>query len=185
MSRRFCWLWLAILFASGRAMGQQGRPRLEAFFGVGASRVGEDERSLGSGPSVLGGFGVRLIRGAALEAELIHNRHDRKVALTQIQGTTTGAFVNVVYHVGQGRTRFFALGSIGGLNYRTNIADRTVVTRRRESTDFAWGGGLGVKVFLTPRLSLRPQFRYVFSETSGILGHITVSVAVGYHWGRR
>ena len=44
------------------------------------------------------------------------------------------------------------------------------------------GGGAGVKVFLKPQISLRPQFRLVFSEETGVMGQATGSVAVGFHW---
>jgi hypothetical protein len=39
-----------------------------------------------------------------------------------------------------------------------------------------------VKVFLKPQVSLRPQFRLVFSEKTGVMGQATGSVAVGFHW---
>jgi hypothetical protein len=51
-----------------------------------------------------------------------------------------------------------------------------------EANDFAWGGGAGVKIFVTPRLTVRPQFRMVFSEATGVMGLAASSVAVGYHW---
>jgi hypothetical protein len=55
-------------------------------------------------------------------------------------------------------------------------------TFRSDENDFAWGGGGGVKIFLTPRFSVRPQFRLVFTETTGVMGLAAGSVAIGYHW---
>ena len=51
-----------------------------------------------------------------------------------------------------------------------------------DGSDLAWGGGAGVKIFLRPQLSLRPQFRLVLSEKTGVMGQATGSVAVGLHW---
>jgi hypothetical protein len=51
-----------------------------------------------------------------------------------------------------------------------------------DDTQFAWGGGGGVKFFMTPRLSLRPQFRLIVSEITGVMGLAAGSVGIGYHW---
>jgi hypothetical protein len=35
---------------------------------------------------------------------------------------------------------------------------------------------------MKPQLSLRPQFRLVFREATGVMGLAAASVAVGFHW---
>jgi hypothetical protein len=40
--------------------------------------------------------------------------------------------------------------------------------------------GIGVKGFITPRLSLRPEFRAFFTEYTGNFAR--TSIAIGYHW---
>ncbi len=42
--------------------------------------------------------------------------------------------------------------------------------------------GNGPYVFLTPRFSLRLQFRLVFSEATGVMGLAAASMGIGYHW---
>ena len=92
---------------------------------------------------------------------------------------------DLVYHCGEGRPHVFMVGSLGVLKSDITqiypIAGGTQTFTRDESS-FAWGGGAGVKVFLKPQISLRPQFRFVFSEKTGVMGQATGSVAVGFHW---
>jgi hypothetical protein len=80
----------------------------------------------------------------------------------------------------------FAMGSAGVLNSKTthtySPSGGPAITFRSQNNDFAWGGGAGVKIFLKPHLSLRPQFRLVFSEATGVMGLAATSVAMGYHW---
>ena len=66
-----------------------------------------------------------------------------------------------------GTIQVFVVGSLGVLHsditqtYPIAGGTQTFTTDERS---FAWGGGAGVKVFLKPQISLRPQFRLVFSE---------------------
>jgi Outer membrane protein beta-barrel domain len=163
----------------------QDRHRAEVFAGGGVSRMGGDEGSLGSGPSVVAGFGYRVTSRLALEIDLTRAQHDRNIAGGPLEGTATGVFGNLLYHFGEGRTQVFVAGSVGMLNSditHTYPAAGGTQTITSDENDFAWGGGGGVKVFLTPHVSLRPQFRIVFSEQTGVMGQATASVAVGFHW---
>jgi hypothetical protein len=78
------------------------------------------------------------------------------------------------------------MGSAGLLNSKTthtySPSGGQAQTFKSEDSNFAWGGGVGAKIFLKPQLSLRPQFRIVFSEATGVMGLTATSVAVGYHW---
>jgi hypothetical protein len=176
---------LFFLLAAGRAVGQETRQRMEMFAGTGASRVGGDEGSLGSGLCFLGGFGVRFAARASVEADLMRAEHERNIAGGPLEGTVTGLFGDVVYHFAEGRAQLFVMASAGLLSSRTTHTyplGGVVTTVTSEDDDFAWGGGGGVKVFITPRFSLRPQFRLVFSEATGVMGLAAGSVAIGYHW---
>ena len=167
------------------AAGQGTSRPFEVFAGAGVSRMGGDEGSLGSGPSVVSGFGYRVTPRLSLEVDLTRAQHERNIAGGPLEGTATGVFGDLVYHFGEGRTQVFVVGSLGVLNsdirQTFSIAGGTQTFARDESS-FAWGGGAGVKVFLKPRISLRPQFRLVLSEETGVMGQATGSVAVGFHW---
>lgn len=177
---------LFFLLASERVAAQDPRHRVEVFAGVGASRVGGDEGSLGNGPCFVGGFGVRFAARASVEVDLLRAQHNRNIAGGPLEGAATGVFGDVVYHFAEGRTQVFVMGSAGLLSSRTthsySPSGDTAITFRSEDNNFAWGGGAGVKIFLKPQLSLRPQFRLVFSEATGVMGLAATSIAMGYHW---
>jgi hypothetical protein len=94
-------------------------------------------------------------------------------------------FGDVVYHFSTGRTQIFAMGSVGVLTSSTTHSfpsEGTVIEFSSDDSNFAFGGGAGVNVLLTPHLSLRPQFRLVLSEATGVMGLAAVTVSLGYRW---
>ncbi|HSF17594.1 MAG TPA: outer membrane beta-barrel protein [Vicinamibacteria bacterium] len=176
---------VTILLASAQAAATGSANRGELFAGIGASRVGSDEGSLGSGPYVLGGVGFRLATRASVEVDAFRAQHEREIAGGPLEGTATGVLGNVVYRFSEGRTQVFVMGSAGLLRSETTHTypvRGTLTTFRSEDNGFAWGGGGGVKIFLTPRFSLRPQLRLVFSEATGVMGLAAASIGIGYHW---
>ena len=177
---------LIFILASGNAAGQDPRMRAEVFAGAGVSRVGGDEGSLGTGPCLVGGFGFRIAPRVSIEVDVMRARHERSIAGGPLEGTAAGVFGNVVYHFAAGRTQIFVVGSAGLLSSRTTHtyapAGGPDVTFSSQDDNFAWGGGAGIKIFLARQLSLRPQFRIVFSEATGVMGLAVTSVAMGYHW---
>jgi hypothetical protein len=44
------------------------------------------------------------------------------------------------------------------------------------------GNGGGAKMFATPPIFVRLEARLVFSESTGVMGLLTASMALGYHW---
>ncbi len=178
-------LLVFLLLTSGRAAAQSRPYRTEVFAGGGASRMGGDEGSLGRGPYVVGGMGFRFTARTSAELDLMRAQHERDIAGGPLEGTATGVFGNIVHHFSEGRTRGFVMGSVGLLHSRRTHSfpsGGTAIVVRSDNTHFAWGGGAGVKTFLKPHLSLRPQLRLVFSETTGVMGLAAFSVAMGYHW---
>ena len=167
------------------AAGQGTSRPFEVFAGAGVSRMGGDEGSLGSGPSVVSGFGYRVTPRLSLEVDLTRAQHERNIAGGPLEGTAAGVFGDLVYHFAEGRTQVFVVGSLGVL--KSDITQTYPIaggtrTFTSDESSFAWGGGAGVKVFLKPQISLRPQFRLVFSEKTGVMGQATGSVAVGFRW---
>lgn len=174
-----------VLLASVQAAAQVTATRGEVFAGAGVARVGGDEGSRGSGPVVVGGVGFRIATRTSVEVDAMRAGHERDIAGGPLEGTATGVFGNVAHHFSEGRMQVFVMGSAGFLRSETTHTfpfGGTPTTFKTEATDFAWGGGGGVKIFLTPRFSLRPQFRLVFSEATGVMGLAAASIGAGYHW---
>jgi opacity protein-like surface antigen len=174
-----------VLLAAAHTAAQSPRHRGEVFGGIGAARMGGDEGSLGKGPHALGGVGVRFAPRLSLEVDVTRTQHERDIAGGPLKGTATGVFGSGVYHFSERRTQVFVMGGVGLLRseiVHTYSLGGTTTTVRSDDNDFAWGGGGGVKIFVTPRFSVRPQFRLVFSEATGVMGLAAGSVAIGYHW---
>jgi hypothetical protein len=174
-----------VLLACSPAAPQSATDRSEVFVAAGACRMGGDEGSLGTGPCVLAGAGFHLAPRVSAEVDVMRMRHERDIAGGPLEGTATGAFGNLSYQFTEGRIRIFVIGSAGFLHSETTqtypVAGRPT-TFRSEDEGFAWGGGGGAKIFLTTRLSLRPQVRLVFNESTGVMGLVATSIGAGYHW---
>jgi hypothetical protein len=169
---------LAILLILGLATAAHAESpyRFEAFGSLGAAHYFDFAEVIFGGPSrgtglnYGGGFGVRpfsvnrsrLLRMLGAEFEANGTRSSvNGVSFTQ--GYFTG---NLLLHGSIGDVEpYFLIG--GGVSHAGE-------TYRAADT------GFGVKVFLTPRLSLRPEFRAFFTEYIGNFGR--ASFAVGYHW---
>jgi len=112
-------------------------------------------------------------------------RHERRIAGGPLEGTATGVIGSLAYRFADTRTQPFVMGLVGLLRSRTThtypVSGGTITTFRTDDTRVAWGGGGGVRMFLTPRFSVRPQFHMVFSEATGVLGLAVASVALSYH----
>jgi hypothetical protein len=134
---------------------------------------------------VVAGIGYRFAPKASVEADVLRVHHERVIAGGPLTGNATGVFGDLVYLFGEGQTQVFAMGSAGVLNSRTTHTFPSgggVRVLNVDETDFAWGGGAGVKLFVSRRFSVRPQFRIVVSERTGVLGLASASVSAAYHW---
>src|SRR5262249_15657894 len=71
---------MVVFLAATHAGGQGSAYQREVFGAVGVSRMGSDEGSLGSGPHVPGGVGVRLAARAWIELDVMRTQHERDIA---------------------------------------------------------------------------------------------------------
>ncbi len=93
----------AVMACAVPAAGQGRSRRFEVFAGGGVSRMGGDEGSLGTGPSVLGGFGFRVTPRLSVEVDLTRAQHERSIAGGPLEGTASGVFGDLLYHFGEGQ----------------------------------------------------------------------------------
>src|SRR5262245_51142170 len=162
-----------------------------------------EDRSFGNGPAV--GFGVRwpLTRRIGLEFDVnrplgLHADAARCGMVAGCIGTAreglleaTLATANVYVRFPHGRFEPFVIGGAGGLwttavNSLTVVRDGVGVMSEFETRDagLAIGGGAGVDVALTRRLSLRPEVRIYDSSTMSRTNLTVVRsfVDVGWRW---
>lgn len=169
-------LWAVLLLA----LPLLGQPRRAEVFGaIGAGKVYDDEGSLGSGPSGGGGIGYRLRKRLGVEAEVNGFRSTRDFGGGAPVFRMSGLHVmaNALSHFGPPKAQFYVLGAAGVVR---------VSTRTRADGGLNLGFGVGLKIFATERVYLRPDFR-IFAGRGGsaIESPITrfrMSVGVGYSW---
>jgi len=173
----------AVAQERGRAEGQARKfdYDFEIFGGLGWARRGGDEGSRGGGPLLAGGFGFRPLGRLGFEVEAGVLKHSRGFGgPVKVEGTVVLVSANVLYHFSESRAQWYVLGGLGWMRSEQTV--RFVEARHFTETFAVWSVGVGVKVFLTPRLLLRPEVRYSGAEALGVLGLPRVSVGLGYVW---
>ena len=193
---------LSVAVVAGPAEGQELRP---AVFGTAAfaNVYRTQDQSFGTELNLGAGLGTQWKR-VGLDAELhrtiglaprtvqcgIVNVPCAGSAREGFQEATMLAG-NVSYFFGAARVRPFVTGSVGvlwteGVNSLTTVGATTAVLSefRERDTGLALGLGFGVDVPLTPRLSLRPEFRtYSSVALSRVnLGLHRGAVGLRYRW---
>ena len=161
-------LCLALALCSTGWASAQSEYRTEVFGSVGVSRylLFSPDPGLNLG----GGVGFRPFSGdrspflRMLGVEFEANATRRATSSGHAtQGHFTG---NVLFHAPLGRIEpYLVVG--GGVSHEGQ-------------THQTGNAGVGVKVFLNPRISVRPEFRIFIPEYLGQFAR--GSVAVGYHW---
>ena len=160
--------------------------RSEVFGVVGVGKTYDDEGSLGTGINGGGGFGYRLSRRFGVEAEVNVFRTRREFSSQFPPFEADGAHVmgSGLLYLTQGRGQAYLIFG-GGLQH-VHVASGFGGPVGRSGTGGAINFGGGVKIFVSPRVSLRPDLR-IFSGGSGSaveppFSVIRISGGVGYHW---
>jgi hypothetical protein len=181
------WLVVALLVC-GLAAPAEAQPSAAGpvvFGGGGGSRMGADEGSLGSGAAFQGGIGYEFRRTVSLEVAVGHGSYSRNIAGGPLEGSTTIVFVDARRYFGQTRTQPFLMGTAGFMHIdqtHTYPGASGLITVDETLTESAWGGGAGVRFRVGERAFVRPQYRLVFSSSTGVSGLQVITVDVGYRW---
>ena len=187
MSRTVVALWFLLQFVSDSALAQgasTNNHKVEVFGSVGWGALSrfDDSTPFGSGTSIGGGIGFRPLNRLGLELD-VHGMSGLKESVK----STIAVSASATYDLSTSyRARPYVLGGIGILRTNHRTSDYLV---RQFMTDFTdvgcgLGVGLGVRVFVTPAVSLRPEVRYVNAlwNSTENLSETRASMAVGYHW---
>lgn len=168
--RKRAYLCAGLVLCFATVAGAQSAYRTEVFGSVGVSeyvfRLGSPVRAVNFG----GGVGFRpfsvdrspFLRMLGLEFEANGGR------VSTGNGSVTQAYFtgNALLHAPLGRVEpYLVLG--GGMSHRLD-------------SNRALDVGVGAKVFVSPRVSIRPEFRGFGAEYNAIYARI--SVGAGYHW---
>jgi hypothetical protein len=178
--------FIALLLAAG-CLTAADPPRRDVFGFVGYGKTYDDEGSLGAGLNGGGGFGYRLTRRFGVQGDVNLFRTRREFGAGYPDYTAHGALVmgNGLLHFSSSAVQPYLLFGAGLLNY-TNDVDFGGAPVNRSGTGFALDVGFGVKAFLRPNLSLRPEVRiYAGGAGSAVerpFSDLLFSIGVGYHW---
>ncbi|MCI0489223.1 MAG: outer membrane beta-barrel protein [Blastocatellia bacterium] len=182
---------LSIIFLLPAAvMAQDTDSRGEVFINVGRGVIFDDEGFLGSGTSIGGGIGFRLISKLGIEGEVKRIPHFREFPSgVQLRGTAVFININAIYHFSDSRIQPYVTGGAGFLHYRNKSRSPFPDEPFRgepTSNSFAFNMGAGLKGFLTDRVSVRPEFKLLNSNdvtvVSDKLNIFHFSVALALHW---
>jgi hypothetical protein len=151
--------WLAVLLLVAPLCAQQRRAEVFGMIGIG--KTYDDEGSLGSGPSGGGGVGYRLRKRLGVGAEINAFRSKRDFGSFQPPFEHNGVHVmgNALAHFGPPRAQFYLLGGAGLAHLRN-------VGRDISETKFGICFGVGMKIFASRRIYVRPDVR-VFGSGGG------------------
>jgi opacity protein-like surface antigen len=113
----------------------------------------------------------------------VHGMHGLKQSVKSAIAFST----NVAYDLSTShRARPYVLGGVGMLRTRSRTSTYLARQSVADLTDAGWGInlGVGVRAFITPTLSLRPEVTYINAlwNSTENLSETRASVAVGYHW---
>ena len=193
---------LALAWVSATGAAAEVTP--EIFGLVGAGRLSRiEDRSFGVKPWVGGGLAVKFdsfgvegevsqLLGSTLEPATCAVVSPPCVGSARQGMRSAGlAGANLLYYFGSTPTQFFVTGGGGALWSKEVITvtrvgpdQATFGEAELTNTGFVWNIGAGVRIPLTAKLSLRPEFRYYDSRTvsRSNLSLIRASVALAYGW---
>lgn len=177
--------WVGLLFIAGSCYAQ-AEYRAEAYGAVGRSWVGDDEGSLGSSVSMAGTAGWRFTPGFGVELNLDWFQHRREFTSASIEGHGLMATGDLLYHFrGRSRVQPYVLFGAGLARY---VRERSFGPGpERSGNGSIWNAATGVKVFVSDRIAIRPEWRIGMGRGFGSsfeppLYYQRFSVGVGYRW---
>ena len=185
MSRTVVALLFLLQLAPGSVLAQatpQNDFKVEVFgsLGWGALSRFDDSTPFGGGTSIGGGIGFRPLSRLGLQFD-VHGMTGLKESVKAAIVVSSSATYDLSTSA---RARPYVLGGIGML--RTGNRASTYLDRQlaADFTDVGWGvgAGIGVRVFVTRSVVLRPEVRYMNAlwRSTENLSETRASMAVGY-----
>jgi opacity protein-like surface antigen len=160
---------------------------------IGAGPMWDDESSLGLGGMTGAGIGYRFPGGLSVELLVDRRYHDRRfrsdVRFSAHAGRTSG---RLLYYFPGARVRAYVGGTVGamrveqrsefpgqcGFDAGGQFSCPAVSTFEREISNGSFGAVTGVRISLTDRVFVRPEFEFAKAGE-----FITLGGAVGVGWG--
>ena len=154
-----------------------------AYGGVGGGGFFDDEGSLGRGLTYRTGVEWRPLSRLGVEAELLGIHHTRSDYF-EVSGNALSLSGNAVYYFSRSRIQPYVLCGLGLIkaDYRYSWPGTTNGEFHKSTTEPAFNFGLGIRLFVSRRWSLDPQFRLAVSSPSYYAIGNYFSTSLAYHW---
>lgn len=162
-------------------------PKREVFGSLGYGYNYDDEGSIGRGISGGGGFGYRIWPRFGVEGEVNAFRSRREFAapIPAFEANGLRLMGNGLIYLNRGPAQAYVLVGFGLLRLHNDVGF-SGLRLDRSSNGVNAGTGVGVKVFVNRRWSIRPEFRVDAGATNGTIEAPFLSmrfqVGLGYHW---
>lgn len=174
-----CWI---ILSAVSYSLAGDSKHKGELFAILGMSSLHNDESYLGTGIDFGGGLGFRFSDriGVELEVDRVGFARDFSSGV-RFEGSATVLGGNLQFYFPHSNVEPYVFGGAGVIRFSETDTFPAigVFDLTQNSPTLQFGGG--VRFFIAPRMSLRPEFRWSWNEIS-FIHQIRGSVSVGYHW---
>ena len=188
MFNRFLSAMLLLLPAT--ALAQDYRSKYEVFGSAGYGATYDDEGGIGRGLDIGAGFGVRPIGRLGFEGSVNRISHLREFAFNGVRFEGTGVFAsaNALYHFSDSKAQPYVIGGIGVLHHEDRSSGLGPARPPRSGSGFSYNFGAGLKLFVSKRVSVRPEFRVFIGDLGKSAGTeppfslLRGSVGIGYHW---
>ena len=138
-------------------------------------------------PHAGGGFGYRLSQRFAVEAEVngFRTRRDFSSSFAPFQANGAHVMGSGLLYLSRGRAQAYLL--LGGGLLHVHVKNGFGgVPAGKSANGFAVNFGGGLKIYVSPHVSLRPELRiYSGASREAVeppFSDIRISLGVGYHW---
>ena len=174
-----------VLCGSGKSLAQTADPKMEIFGSVGWAELFrfDDSTPFGNSVAVGGGIGFRLLNRLGLEVEFHGMGGLEESVRTSMVASVNGSYY---FSTRNATVQPYLLGGLGMLRTKNRVSTYLSRGSETEFVDTGWGLnlGAGVRIPLSPKVSLRPEVRYIngVSKSRVNLGEVRASMAAGYHW---
>ena len=172
--------FVSVLLLVPSLLAAQSTHSPEIFVRAGIVNLWDDEGRIGSGLSISGGAGIRLVHGIGIEGLVERHVTDRQFSSgVSFHSTVVGGTARVVKYVGTSRAQPYAGGGVGIARIETLSEFPGFPSNERKTTSGTISGFTGVRIGAGRRGFLRPE---VDMSRAGEHLRIAGSMVAGLAW---
>ena len=171
--------FVSVLLLFPSLLSAQSTHSHQIFVRAGVVNLWDDEGRIGSGPSIGGGAGIRLVHGIGIEGLVERHVTDRHFSSgVSFRSTVVAAAARVVKYVGTSLAQPYAGGAVGVARIKTFSEFPGFPNNERRVTSGTVSGFTGVRIAAGRGAVLRPEVELLRAgEHLRIAGSVMAGVA--------